>query len=74
MSSAHASASASASAGFPIVGLLGVAFIILKLTGHIAWSWFWVLAPFWIPMGVILAVAILVGVLAVAGSGQKRRR
>lgn len=29
--------------------LLAVLFIGLKLTGHISWSWWWVLAPIWIP-------------------------
>lgn len=28
--------------------LLGVAFIVLKLTHVISWSWLWVLSPFWI--------------------------
>ena len=28
---------------------LGIVFIVLKLVGVIDWSWFWVLAPFWIP-------------------------
>jgi len=32
--------------GFP--GLLTVLFIGLKLTGHISWSWWWVLSPLWI--------------------------
>ena len=27
--------------------LLGLAFIVLKLCGVIAWSWWWVTAPFW---------------------------
>lgn len=27
--------------------LLGILFIALKLTGVVAWSWVWVLAPFW---------------------------
>lgn len=30
-----------------ILGLLGVAFVVLKLTEVIDWSWIWVLAPFW---------------------------
>ena len=30
-------------------GLLGLLFITLKLTGYIAWSWVWVLAPLWAP-------------------------
>ena len=47
---------------FPILGILGLIFITLKLTGHIAWSWWWVLAPFWFP---ILANIVYVLVLAV---------
>lgn len=33
--------------GASTFGLLGVAFIVLKLTHVIDWSWWWVLAPFW---------------------------
>lgn len=44
-----------------ILSVLGIAFIILKLTGHIAWSWWWVLAPFWGPTALFLA--IVAGVL-----------
>jgi len=29
------------------LGLLGVAFVVLKLTGVIDWSWWWVTLPFW---------------------------
>ena len=35
--------------GISATSLLGVAFIVLKLCGVINWSWWWVLAPFWIP-------------------------
>ena len=41
--------------GFP--GLLTVLFIGLKLTGHISWSWWWVLSPLWI--SALLAIAFL---------------
>lgn len=36
--------------------LLLLLFIALKLTGVIAWSWWWVLSPFWIPLVLALAV------------------
>lgn len=36
--------------------ILGLMFIGLKLTGHVAWSWWWVLAPFWGPWALALAV------------------
>lgn len=32
--------------GFP--GALFIVFLILKLTGVIAWSWWWVTCPMWI--------------------------
>lgn len=36
--------------------LLGLLFVGLKLTGQIDWSWFWVTAPFWIPLAIILGI------------------
>lgn len=49
---------------FPIFSILGVAFIILKLTGWSAevasWSWLWVLAPFWLPIAIILAFVAVI--------------
>lgn len=49
---------------FPIFGILGLIFITLKLTGHITWSWLWVLSPFWIPVAVALLVVLIVFVVA----------
>jgi hypothetical protein len=34
--------------------LLLVAFIVLKLCNVITWSWWWVLAPLWVPIGLTL--------------------
>lgn len=45
--------------GIGFCGLLTIAFIVLKLTGVIDWSWLWVLAPIWIPTA-IAAVVLLV--------------
>lgn len=50
--------------GVGVAGLLGLLFIALKLTGHITWSWVWVLAPFWIPLAIALGVLFIVGVIA----------
>jgi hypothetical protein len=50
----------SSSSGIGFTGLLTVAFIVLKLTGVIAWSWWWVLSPLWIAAA--LAVLLIVGV------------
>ncbi len=38
------------------LGLLTVLFVGLKLTNFIAWSWWWVLAPTWVPLLVYMLV------------------
>jgi len=45
--------------------LLGIIFIVLKLTKVIGWSWAWVLAPIWAPFAFwfVLLVLIAVGVV-----------
>lgn len=45
------------SGGIGFVGLLMIAFIVLKLTNYIDWSWWWVLSPFWLSL-VVAAVLI----------------
>jgi len=50
--------------GIGFFGLLGIAFIVLKLTGVIDWSWLWVLAPLWGPL--VLTLLILLIVVGVA--------
>lgn len=52
------------SGGIGVLGLLGVAFVVLKLCKVIDWSWWWVTAPFWIPVGVAVLLIVLVGILA----------
>lgn len=37
--------------------LPGLVFITLKLTGFIDWSWWWVLAPFWVPVAAGLVIS-----------------
>ena len=64
---ANSSATTTASGGIGFSGLLTVAFIVLKLTGHISWSWVWVLAPLWIPLLVglvIFSVVLIILVIA----------
>lgn len=40
--------------GMGCLSVLLIVFVVLKLAGLIAWSWWWVLAPFWIPLLVAL--------------------
>ena len=63
-----ASSSSSASGGIGFAGLLTVLFVGLKLTGHIAWSWWWVLSPLWISFGLAAALIVLVALIAVAAN------
>lgn len=37
--------SVGSSRGIGFVGVLTIVFIVLKLLGKIAWSWWWVLSP-----------------------------
>jgi len=59
-------AAQSAGNGISFGTMLGLLFIGLKLTGYIAWSWWWVLCPFWAPIAVFVA---FLAVLAVAVGG-----
>ncbi len=38
--------------GVGFSGLLGIAFIILKLCNVIDWSWWWIVAPIWVPFAI----------------------
>jgi hypothetical protein len=65
----------SVSVNFPFLGILTLIFITLKLTGHIAWSWWWVLSPLWIPVVIVLLIAIIAGiVIAFGGTLNVRKR
>jgi hypothetical protein len=41
------------------IGMLTIVFITLKLLGKIAWSWWWVLSPMWIPAIGLLLIFIV---------------
>lgn len=53
------SSSSSSGGGIGFCGLLAIVFITLKIIGTIDWSWWWVLAPLWIPLAFILAIALI---------------
>lgn len=54
--------STAVTSGIGFCGLLTIAFIVLKLTHVINWSWIWVLSPLWIEalLAVLLGVIIFV--------------
>ena len=51
--------SSSFSSGIGFTGLLTIVFITLKLTGYIAWSWWWVLSPILIPLSIGLVLLFI---------------
>jgi hypothetical protein len=48
--------------------VLFLVFLVLKLTGTIDWSWWWVTSPLWIPLA--LGVVIM-GILGLIIYGRK---
>lgn len=62
------------SGGISFLGLLGILFIALKLTGYVTWSWWLVLLPLYLPLAVlvaILGIALLCVGLATYLEGRK---
>ena len=47
-----------------ICSVLGLIFVTLKLTGVIAWSWLWVLLPFWGPAVLVVILVFLAAAVA----------
>lgn len=56
------------------LGILGLIFITLKLTHYIDWSWWWVLAPIWIPFAFVAVVLVIVGIAWVADAKAVMKR
>jgi hypothetical protein len=44
-----------------ILTILFVVFLVLKLTGNIDWSWWWVTSPLWLPL--VLLLVTIIGVV-----------
>lgn len=47
------------SSGLGFAGFLTLIFIVLKLTKYIDWSWWWVLAPLWLPIAVAFVILLI---------------
>ncbi len=55
-------------------GVLLVAFIVMKLCGVINWSWWWVLAPIWVPIAIILVILVVIIIVYMMNEGIKSSR
>ena len=60
------SKNSSSNNGGVIMGLLGIAFVVLKLIGIITWSWWWVTLPFWGGIALVLLVLLVIGIVELA--------
>ena len=49
--------------GITAMDALQLIFITLKLLGKISWSWWWVLAPTWIPLSIAIIVVIIIAIV-----------
>lgn len=58
---ANSNVSSTGGGGIGFFGLLGIVFIVLKLTGYINWSWWIVLSPIWgsILVGLLIFLVIM---------------
>ena len=45
--------------------VLFLVFLVLKLTGNIDWSWWWVTSPLWIPLTLGVVIIGVVGIIAI---------
>ena len=53
------------SGGIGFFSLLTILLIGLKLTNYIDWSWWWVLAPIWIPLLIVIVIFLIVLLFAI---------
>ena len=59
------------SGGIGICGAMFIVFLVLKLTGTVGWSWWWITAPLWIPMGVVVASLLFLALVVIIFAGMK---
>lgn len=55
--------------GITFLQLLTIVFVVLKLTKYIDWSWWWVLAPLWAPVVLVIAVVFILGIIGAIVDG-----
>lgn len=49
--------------GLSLGAVLFLIFLILKLVGAIDWSWWWVFAPLWMPLALVVLILAVVGLV-----------
>ena len=59
------------------LGILQIVFVVAKLWGMIEWSWWLVLIPLWVSLGLwvlIMGTAILIALIAAVSAARTRRK
>jgi membrane protein YdbS with pleckstrin-like domain len=58
--------------GVSFMGLLTLIFITLKLCNVITWSWWWVLAPLWAGVAIVIVILLfsLIGLIIFLSTGR----
>ena len=54
------------SSGLGLGTVLFIVFLILKLTGNIDWSWWFVTMPLWLPLAIVIAALLIAGIVGQA--------
>ena len=49
--------------GLGLGTVLFMVFLVLKLTGNIDWSWWWVTSPLWIPLALGVVIMGIMGLI-----------
>lgn len=49
--------------GLGLGTVLFMVFLILKLTGTIDWSWWWVTSPLWVPLALGVVIMGIMGLI-----------
>lgn len=62
------------SSGLGIGTVLFIVFLILKLTNVIDWSWWWVTAPLWIPLGLVVMILIVTSLVIIAKEIKRKKQ
>jgi len=63
--------SSSSSSGIGFAGLLTIVFVVLKLLNKIDWSWWWVLSPIWISIGLVVVIIALFALITMICTKEK---
>jgi len=49
--------------GIGLFGMTFIVFLVLKLTGTIDWSWWWVTSPLWVGIALVIVI-LIIGIIA----------